>query len=189
MRAIILNGGRSNDDGVDGVQDVLTTALTDRECESDSLVLREIPIAYCQGCFECWVKTPGVCKIVDAGRGVAQAVIRADLVIPVTPITFGGYSSELKKAIDRTICLVSPFFRRLEHEVHHRLRYRRYPAWLGIGLLAAPAADEERIFERLVNRNAINFHAPRHASGIVYRHEQTADIRARVEQWLDQVMS
>jgi NAD(P)H-dependent FMN reductase len=146
MRAIILNGGRSSDDGADGVENVVTAALADRECESDSLVLRHIPIAYCQGCFECWVKTPGVCKIVDAGRGVAQAIIRADLVIAVTPITFGGYSSELKKAIDRTICLVSPFFRRIEHEVHHRRRYDRYPAWLGIGLLPAPAADEERIF-------------------------------------------
>jgi hypothetical protein len=189
MRAIILNGGRSSEDGADGVQDILATALTERHCESGSLVLRDLPIAYCQGCFECWVKTPGVCKIVDAGRGVARAVIQSDLAIAVTPITFGGYSSELKKAIDRIICLVSPFFRRVEGEVHHRRRYARYPAWLGIGLLPAPAAAEERIFERLVNRNAVNFHAPRHASGIVYAQQPTADIRSHVDRWLDQVMS
>ena len=188
MRAIILNGGRSDDDGADDVQDILTAALTDRGWESGVFVLRHIPIAYCQGYFDCWVKTPGVCKIVDPGRDVVRAVLRADLAIVVTPITFGGYSSELKKAMDRMVGLVSPFFRRVDGEVHHRRRYRRYPAWLDIGLLPERADDEERIFDRLATRNAINFHAPRHASGIVHAHQKMADIRSRVDEWLDQVM-
>ena len=35
-------------------------------------------------------------------------------MVLLTPITFGGYSSEIKKAMDRSICLVLPFFRRVE---------------------------------------------------------------------------
>lgn len=32
------------------------------------LVLHEEKIAYCLGCFECWTKTPGLCRIDDGGR-------------------------------------------------------------------------------------------------------------------------
>jgi multimeric flavodoxin WrbA len=45
--------------------------------------------------------TPGECVIKDAGCDVARDVSHSDLVILLTPMSFGGYSSELKKAVDR----------------------------------------------------------------------------------------
>lgn len=149
-----------------------------------SRILSETSIAYCTGCFECWTRTPGLCKTRDAGRELATEMIGSDLAVLLTPVTFGGYSSHLKKALDRMICLVSPFFTRIEGEVHHRKRYDRYPSLFGLGWLAEPDAEEERIFGALVARNALNFHAPRHVARVVYGGQDAAEIVRPMIAWL-----
>ncbi len=169
MRALILNGAHRMDEGLTPVAQSLNMALAARGWEVKHLLLRDLTIAYCQGCFECWVKTPGLCKTKDAARDVTRALIQSDLLVLLSPVTFGGYSSELKKALDRSIGVVSPFFTRIQGEVHHVRRYARYPALLVVGVMAEPDAEEERLFTALAGRNAINFHAPAHAAGVVYR--------------------
>lgn len=124
-----------------------------------------------------------MCKTRDAARDVAAEMIASDLVVLLTPVTFGGYSSHLKKALDRSICLVSPFFTRIDGEVHHRRRYARYPALLGVGWLPEPDLEEERIFGSLVARNALNLHAPRHASRVVYAGQDAAGILRPMLAW------
>lgn len=189
MQAVILNGARAGESPVDGVHETLARALKDRGWQATSLRLRDIPIAYCQGCFECWVKTPGLCKMADGGRDVARSMINADLAVLLTSITFGGYSSELKKALDRTICLVSPFFMRLGGEVYHRRRYAKYPALLGVGVLPEAAPEDERSFTTLVSRNAINFHAPLYASGVIYTNQTAEAAREYLDDLLEQVVA
>jgi hypothetical protein len=169
MNALLLDGSLPGDVQLGEVQHALAGELGTRGHTTRTLVLREAPIAYCQGCFDCWVRSPGLCRTDDAGRDVARAFIQSDVVVFLTPVTFGGYSSELKKAIDRLICLVSPFFTRVQGEVHHQMRYGSYPRLLAIGVLPEPCAEEESVFHALVRRNAINMHAPWHASRTVYR--------------------
>lgn len=127
------------------------------------------------------MQTPGVCVIDDAGRDVARAFIQSDLVIFLTPVAFGGYSSELKKAVNRLICVLSPFFVKIEGEVHHRPRYERYPRLVGVGVLPQADAESERIFTTLVGRNAINMHAPAHAGGVVLSSQGADEIRERIQ--------
>ena len=83
----------------------------------------------CIGCFACWLKTPGICVETDEGRAIAEAVVHSDTVIIVAPVTFGGYSSEIKKAQDRWIPLILPDFGVYHREIHHKPRYDRYPRW------------------------------------------------------------
>jgi hypothetical protein len=168
MRALILDGRRSGERELDVIQEALLAELGVRGWESEAVSLRDVTMACCTGCFDCWTTTPGVCTIRDAGGDVARAWIQSDLTVLLTPVTFGGYSSELKKTLDRMICLVSPFFTRVAGEVHHRRRYVRYPALLAIGWLPEPRPEEEVIFHKLVRRNALNMHVPAFASGIVY---------------------
>ncbi len=174
LRATILNGALPGDDFVDAVAATLDAHLSAAGWQVTPYTLREAKIAYCLGCFECWTKTPGLCRIDDAGRDVAASMIAGDLVIYLTPITFGGYSSALKKAVDRAICLVSPFFTHIDGEVHHHARYPHYPALLGIGVLTTPHPAQEQLFRTLIGRNAINLHAPTHDSRVLYR-SQTPD--------------
>jgi multimeric flavodoxin WrbA len=160
-RALVLNGALPGDETLAPVEEALLALLRETGATVRDFQLRDIPLAYCQGCFECWIKTPGLCKTDgDAGREITGAMMGSDLMVLLTPVTFGGYSSEIKKAMDRSICIVSPFFRRIDGEVHHRRRYRRYPAIAGVGILREPDEEQERIFRTLVERNALNFDSP-----------------------------
>ena len=176
MHATILNGALDGDRFVDAVRDVLFADLSEHGWQVTCWQLRDCQIACCLGCFQCWTKTPGLCRIADDGHAVTASIIRSDLTVYLTPITFGGYSSELKKALDRSICLVSPFFLRVQGEVHHHPRYDRFPNLVAVGVLPAPDYEEETVFRRLVERNAINMHA-RAETHVVYRSQSAEDLR------------
>lgn len=178
MKTTILNGARAGDGFVDSVAQILAENLAIRGGQVETWTLRDEKVAYCLGCFECWTKSPGICRIDDAGRTVVASIIAGDLVVYLTPVTFGGYSSVLKKAVDRSICLVSPFFTQIDGEVHHQPRYDRYPALLGIGVLPAPHPAQERIFHDLVARNALNLYARTQRAVTLYRSQTPAEIAA-----------
>jgi multimeric flavodoxin WrbA len=180
MRALVLNGALAGDEGLRPVEDALESALTAQGWAVERVRLRDVFIAYCKGCFDCWVKTPGVCATKDGAGAITRAFARSDLVALLSPITFGGYSSELKKALDRSIGIVSPFFVRIQGEVHHRPRYARPPALLAIGLTEDRDSEEAEIFARLVGRNAINFHAPVHVVCIISRDDSAGQVRTTV---------
>jgi multimeric flavodoxin WrbA len=158
---LVLNGALAGDDTLDPIEETLVTLLREARTAIRGYRMRDVPLAHCQGCFECWTTTPGLCKTDgDAGREIASAMIKSDLVVILTPIMFGGYSSEIKKAMDRVICLVLPFFRRVEGEVHHSRRYSKYPALAAVGVLSEPDEQQARIFRTLVDRNARNMDSP-----------------------------
>lgn len=181
MKALILDGALHGDQAAPDVAVHVQQALTDAGWMVEIIALREQRIAYCLGCFDCWIKSPGLCKIDDDGRTVTAAMLASDLVLYLTPLTFGGYSSELKKALDRSICLVSPFFTRIGGEVHHRARYNRYPAILGVGVNATQQDAQEAIFAQLIERNAINLHAPAQGAVVVRRADAVATIATALE--------
>jgi hypothetical protein len=189
-QALILDGGLG--DGVDtrGAGMIADELLRRDGWQATRLTLREIDIAPCLGCFSCWIKTPGVCVMDDAGRDVARQMVHSDLLVYLTPLTFGGYSSELKKALDRSIPNISPFFRLVKGEVHHVKRYARYPRIVGIGVCSDDRADldEEELFETLIHRNAINFHAPADGACVISMTEDDDVRRRRIERTLGKVI-
>ena len=124
--------------------------------EVKAFALAGMDIKACRGCFSCWVKTPGRCIIEDDQEAILRATAASDRVIWLTPITFGGYSPELKKALDRIIPIILPFFARVRGETHHPLRYPRQRRLLAIGTQKREDAGEEGVFRRLVGRNALN---------------------------------
>lgn len=184
MKALILDGALKNDASSAATVESVRRTMTDAGWRVEVVALRDQKIAYCLGCFDCWTKSPGVCKIDDDGRTVTAAMLASDVVVYLTPLTFGGYSSELKKALDRSICLVSPFFTRIEGEVHHKARYDRYPAILGVGVTAAYDEVQAAIFARLIERNALNLHAPAHAAIIVHADDAATTTAAALERAL-----
>ncbi len=136
----------------------MASALAARGAQVDVAILRMRDIAPCAGCFGCWTKTPGECVIDDGAREVVRSYVRSDIVVYATPVTFGGYSSVLKGMLDRLIPVLDPRFAVVGGEVHHRLRYRRYPRTIGLGTLPAPDPESEALFARLVRRNGLNVH-------------------------------
>mgnify|MGYP001054267531 FL=1 len=164
MRALVMDGCETAPAGTTDPHVLLRDAMEGRGWQVETLHLCEMDIAPCAGCFGCWTRTPGECVVADAARDVARAYVGSELVALLTPVRFGGYGYHLKKAVDRLIPNISPLFTVLHGEVHHARRYLRYPAVLGVGILPGPDTEGEAIFSRLVERNAINMRAPRHAA-------------------------
>jgi len=177
MKATILNGAAGDDALTRRATDALIGLLQAGDCEVEQIRLEKLDIAPCLGCFGCWVKTPGICVIDDAGRDVAKRAIQCDLLAFVTPIIFGGYSYQLKKAVDHLIPLILPYFQLVGDEIHHQKRYAQYPALLGLGTLPGPNEAQEQLFHTLVRRNAINFHSPRHAATVVCPQHENHEVK------------
>ena len=133
------------------------------------------------------MKTPGVCVHRDAGREVAARIARSDLLVYLTPMTFGGYSSELKKALDHVIPILLPDLR-LRRRHTAPARYDVSHNLLAVGS-RPPGADgaAAQTFRRLVLRNALNMLPPRWAAGVVNGGADDREVRVAVNALLAEV--
>lgn len=181
MKALLLNGERKGEDSLGPAQEALVRELLGGGWRTEVVALRDVSIAPCTGCFGCWVRTPGVCVIPDFGRDLVEKVVGSDLMVFLTPVTFGGYSPELKKAVDRFSCpLLLPFFTKIHGTVRHRPRYKPLPRLIGLGVLPRPDQESKEIFEGLIAANAANLHSPAQAAAVVYDSRDPGLIREEV---------
>jgi multimeric flavodoxin WrbA len=162
MKALILDGFQNVDDSIESISKGIIETLKEHSWEVESIFLKERDITPCQGCFDCWVKNPGSCKTDDDAREIRKKWVQSDLIIHYTPITFGGYSSQLKKLMDRFIPVLLPFFQKIDGEIHHKFRYESRPSIIVIGYLNKPNDAQEKTFRKLVKRNSLNMGAPLH---------------------------
>lgn len=167
MRAVVLNGADGTSPAVDDLCAEVERRLAARQDTVRTFHLKDFSIGHCLGEFDCWVKTPGRCRIHDEGQEIERAVHDADLLVLVTPLSFGGYSAQLKKAVDRLIPLITPFFEKRADLTHHQHRYERLPRFVGIGFDATPTASREALFRALVESNALNLGCPAWAAALV----------------------
>lgn len=158
MRVVILNGAAADDALGGRVERAVLAHLATRDHSVRTFTLRENKIGNCAGDFFCWVRSPGQCMVADDNREIAAAVANADLLVYLTPITFGGYSSTLKKAVDHQIQNISPFFITLNGETHHARRYPRYADFLVIGWQPERNPGAAAVFRHLVWRNSLNLY-------------------------------
>jgi ferredoxin-NADP reductase/NAD(P)H-dependent FMN reductase len=160
MRAVILDGA----DGTSGLVQEMAGAVERRlgavGASTRHFILSDLSIGHCLGEFDCWVKTPGRCRVHDEGQEIERAVHDAEILILLTTLSFGGYGSQLKKAVDRLIPLITPFFEKRNDLTHHQHRYDRMPRFVGIGWDATPLPHREALFRALVESNALNFTSP-----------------------------
>jgi len=171
MKALILDGALTLRDLADAVGSAMKAELVARDYVVARRDLTALAIPECKGDFGCWTVTPGACVQPGPHREVAAEIIRSDLVVLITDVTFGGYSSALKRQLDHCIPLISPWMTTLDGETHHVPRYARFPDFLVLGLMEGPDAKVARVFERLAQRNALNMHAPRSLSPVLTRAE------------------
>jgi multimeric flavodoxin WrbA len=157
MRITILNGNPDAthvafDDYLGRLVEGLTPAH-----QVTRLDLREMTIAYCTGCWDCWVKTPGECAARDDSADVCRAAINADLLLLASPLRMGFISALLKKSLDKMIPLIHPYIVVDQGEAHHRARYDAYPL-LGLLLERGSDADAEdvAITAGILSRTALN---------------------------------
>lgn len=187
MKAVLLDGSPAGDSTGKRISAVMIQQLQLHNWNVDHIVLRDRKIGNCAGDCFCWIRSPGVCNIDDDNRLIAKAIIESDLVIYLTPVTFGGYSSTLKRMVDHQIQNVLPFFAKIEGETHHQKRYHKYPDFMAIGWMDTQDVQAEAVFKYLTQRNAINMHAGNYTSGVIIASQSDQDIQASVQTWFDEL--
>jgi multimeric flavodoxin WrbA len=137
--------------------DQLEAALTKKGHSVTRADLRQMDLRGCNGCFGCWVKTPGECVLPDVGPQMRQNIIQADFHLLVSPLIMGFPSALLKKALDKSLPLIHPYFAVDHGEAHHRRRYARYPR-IGLLIQKEPSTDSAdlHIVENIFSRAALN---------------------------------
>jgi hypothetical protein len=187
VNALLLNGARDARDFTNEVCEVVASVLEGGGWETDCYTLHGIKIADCSGCGGCALKTPGLCVLPDAANEIMGKQARSDLFVLLTPLTFGGYSSQLKKMLDRTMGMCIPVYRFYHGELHHTLRYPRPARLLGIGVV--PEYDEAgaRVFDLLIERTALNYHSPSFASQVLAEGQGSEQVRGAVQSLISQL--
>ncbi len=177
MKVLILNGCKSDHEESSLVLDFILKELEILKWDVTSISLEDKDINFCVGCYGCLVQTPGKCLIKDDEENIIKHYVHSDLLIYLSPITFGGYSSLLKKAIDRKISILLTKMVKRNGETRHPRRYRKKQSLLGIGLLDERDSRKEEIFKSLVARNALNMWAPFQRTIIHSKGENPSDFR------------
>ena len=161
MATVVLSAASEERSALQEISGVLGDELRSvGETDVRTFELATTPLAYCQGEFDCWVKTPGVCRAHDAEAAIVRAIHDADRVVMLDAVTFGGHSYTMKRAQDRLICLISPFFEKRASLTHHEARYARMPGLFKLGWMPRMDAETARTWAELADANALNLLAP-----------------------------
>ncbi len=167
MQAVILNGADTDTPAVDALCAEVERQLVAQHAAVRTFHLRDFAMGHCLGEFDCWVKSPGRCRIHDEGQEIERAVHDADLLVLLTPVRFGGHGAQLKKAFDRLLPLISPFFEKRADLTHHQHRYQRLPRMAGIGWDATPSVTRVTLFRAFIESNALNLGCPGWSAAVV----------------------
>lgn len=119
-------------------------------------------VQHCIGCFGCWTKTPGKCVIKDRCQSIAPAIANCQNLIILSKLTYGGFSPSIKALLDRSIGYMLPFFRIINNEMHHTMRYATALRLTVYFYTEELSPLEQKLATQLVAANAINLGASSH---------------------------
>jgi hypothetical protein len=85
MKITILNGSPSPD-ALESYLERLIPLLEKEGNTVTHLKLRDINLRACNGCYKCWVRTPGRCVLKDDSDLLDRTVIQSDFVLWATPL-------------------------------------------------------------------------------------------------------
>lgn len=113
-------------------------------------------IKSCTGCFYCWTKNSGECRIKDGYDNIAELYSKAEKIIIISRCCYGSYSPFVKNVMDRSIPYLLPFFKIINKEMHHTIRYKKNLSF-EVCFYGENISDEEKeIAKNLVKANCIN---------------------------------
>ncbi len=139
---------------------------------------------YCAGCFGCWIKTPGECVFKDISGEINKAYIGSDIAIFVSPVKYGCYSPAIRRTLDRVLPNILPFFKKVNGELHHAPRYKKYPKFVTLGYGEDVATEEADTFRALSHANAINFQTDKAQTYIIKKESELESILSSFDKFI-----
>ena len=181
MRAVLLTDVPRDDRSTARACSMVSELLLARGASVALHDATMIDVGACVGCFDCWTTTPGRCRFRDDGDRLVRAVVNAELLVLLGPVTFGGYTARIKRAVDRLLPVLSPMLGRREGELHRRARYERMPRLVAVGTQVLPEEDPARLFRTIVERNALHLHAPAWGVALLDATMNDAGVRSELQ--------
>ncbi len=170
MQVTVIDGCGYYDDYANQLRQCLIDSFKSEVYNFEIVSIEKYFIKPCVGCLNCWFKTPGKCIFKDDMETVLKALINCDILILLGDIAFGGFSSTLKTALDRSVSLFVPFLTNKKGTSHYQLRYppKRGIAYLGI-LKDEHYPSLEDTFIRLTNKMSSDFASDSNVSLVIHQ--------------------
>ncbi|MDC7221773.1 MAG: NAD(P)H-dependent oxidoreductase [Spirochaetales bacterium] len=129
MKITMVNGANSDTCWAPftGMVEEICDALRGESHKVDLFTVKNMKMNDCCGCFDCWTKTPGICRYDDEGADFVKSMAHSDKLILFSPVVAGFISRETKKALDRFIPNVLPYITMKKGECLHIPRYGSEP--------------------------------------------------------------
>lgn len=157
MKVFILSDKEYQTDTFERLHDKVKEYFTDKNFEIIETQIGKGDLAYCMGCFGCWVKNPGECSIKDKMAQINSDYVNSDVVVYLSPIVFGEFSSNMKNALDRWIPNVLPFFKvRPDGSTIHPSRYRNIPRQIMLGYADDLSEEDTQLFTDITKKHRRN---------------------------------
>jgi multimeric flavodoxin WrbA len=154
MKAVILSDKDYQTDLCLELKREITSILGKDQNEAIAIDVGREDLAFCMGCFGCWVKKPGECVIRDGMAEINARFVESDLFIYLSPIVFGQFSANIKNAIDRFIPNVLPFFiTRSDGSTVHPARYKKMPKTIAIGYGTDIPEEDTALFKDIIQKH------------------------------------
>lgn len=143
-------------------ENIVSIKLKERLLKAESglecFSLKDMEIQPCRSCGACGYKSPGKCVVKDDSHQMLRAIAGCDMYMILTPISFGGYNSVLKKAVDKFMNLALPCYMVKNGRLLHPDRYGR-KLMAVVGIAGSASQEQEKSFRKLVEHNAFNLNA------------------------------
>ena len=157
MKALIISDKEYQTDQYTKLSQALDDYLRKRDFEIEQVQIGGGDLAFCRGCFGCWVKKPGECVMNDGISQINQKSMNADVVIYLCPVVFGQFSANIKYVIDRWLPNMLPFFEtRPDGSTMHPPRYDDYPKQIMIGYAENLSEHEAQLFSDVTKKHRSN---------------------------------
>jgi multimeric flavodoxin WrbA len=112
--------------------------------------------APCTGCYHCWLKTPGTCKINDCLKNSGSLLGQSEETVVISQNCYGGYSGQVKNVLDRSISGSLPFFSYRSWKMRHTRRYKVNRKHLTVILYGDFLESEVKTAQLMVEANRSN---------------------------------
>jgi len=147
VKALIISDLDFKTDLFKQLNSLLTGYLLEKGSSIERIEIGRNDLAFCRGCFGCWVQKPGECVVDDKMTEINRSYMSADVVFFLSPVVFGQFSANMKNARDRWLPNMLPFFKvRPDGSTIHPPRYDDYPTLLIIGYADEITEEDLKLF-------------------------------------------
>ncbi len=159
MKALLISDSEYQTKTFQQLERIVHSHLSQKGFEIEDVKVGRGELAYCMGCFGCWIKKPGECVINDRMKAINHSYNHCDAVFYLSPVVFGQFSCNIKNTLDRWLPNILPFFvTRKDGSTMHPPRYKAYPDQTVIGYEDELIEEEKQLFSDIClnHRNNLN---------------------------------